>query len=76
MYGAFLVVRDDGSFWDGVGFGPLGAARRFDAGPDAYADCFLAVSCLRKLGVGCRVGYLPRSRKGRTSASRTAPLRR
>lgn len=60
--GFFVVMRDDlPLFWDG-GEGwtefPL-AARRFSGPPDAYADCYLAVSCLRRLGHACGLAYLP-----------------
>ena len=56
----FVVLSSRGLFWDGEGWGGREQARAFRGGPDAYADCALAVSCLRKLGVACNVAYLPR----------------
>jgi hypothetical protein len=70
--GYFVVISSTGLFWDGQGWGPREVARCFSDPPDAYADCALAVSCLRKLGVACEVGYVPR---GRMRASRTPPER-
>jgi len=61
--GGFFVVRDGaGKFWDGREgwLDEWRGARRFADPPDAFADCFLAVSCLRALGVLCHVAYVPR----------------
>jgi hypothetical protein len=58
MSSGFVVVRDDGLLWDGQGWGGRRTARYFSGPPDAYADCALAVGCLRRLGVRCQVGYV------------------
>ena len=59
--GCFVVLSAEGLFWDGGGWVRDGArARGFSEGPDAYADCALAASCLRRLGHLCNVAYLPK----------------
>ena len=75
--GVFLIVNDAGLFWDGARWLPQWeGARHFDVPPDAYADCALAVSCLRKLGTACHVAYVPFRPSGCRRTSRRAPLRR
>ena len=59
MNGCFVVIGEDGRFWNGSGWVEDGAAaRRFTDAADAYADCALAVSCLRRLGRPCNVGFI------------------
>jgi hypothetical protein len=73
--GGFLVIRDDGHYWDGDGWTrDVRHARFFTNPPDAYADCALAVSCLRKLREACEVAYVPRGRGSRRTG-RTVPPR-
>lgn len=60
MFGYFVVLSEEGQFWTGEDWsGKKEEARRFDGPPDAWADCHLAVSCLRRLGRRCSVAYLP-----------------
>ncbi len=56
----FVVMRTDWMLWDGEAWvADAAGARVFREGADAYADCALAVSCLRRLGHRCNVAYLP-----------------
>lgn len=56
----FCVLREDGMLWTGHDWTwKEKEARIFSGPPDAYADCALAVSCLRKLGHACSVAYIP-----------------
>ena len=57
--GAFVVLSADGLFWDGEFWTPRRLMARRFSGVGAYADCALAVPCLRRLGVRCSVAYLP-----------------
>lgn len=55
----FVVLREDGRMWDGDEWtAEMSRARRFWGGPDAWADCHLAVTCLRRLGHRCSVAAL------------------
>ncbi len=57
--GCFVVLSSFGFFWDGDSWvAEMAKARRFSGPPDAYADCALAVSCLRRLGHICSVAYI------------------
>ena len=57
---AFVILREDGQYFEGPGWTPdRRLARRFDRGADAWADCHLAVTCLRRLGHRCSVVGIP-----------------
>lgn len=59
MSGCFVILSLTGLFWDGKEWVPeVEKARQFSGPPDAYADCALAVSCLRRLGHVCSVAYI------------------
>lgn len=56
----FVVLSSTGLFWTGSGWSAdMWEARTFTEPPDAYADCYLAVTALCRLGTPCNVACIP-----------------